>query len=75
MVLDMTTRLVRHPGHPRCAGCRRRRVVFSLVSESTGGSGKAESPRVCAECAGIVIGSQPIGVDEAIAALPKDPPA
>lgn len=61
------TYLARHRRH-RCEACKRRRVVFSLVSESPGGAGRAESPRLCGECAGLTgAGIEPLSMDDVIA--------
>lgn len=57
MILLVSTRLVRH-GKSRCHVCRRRRILFSLITSATEGQGVAETPRLCAECAGIVVGPQ-----------------
>jgi hypothetical protein len=56
--LSMHTRLSRH-ARAKCQECARRRLVYSLVAESDGGAGRVESPRLCAECAGIVGGQEP----------------
>jgi len=66
--LAINTRLERHRGRHRCQACKRRRVVFSLVSESPAGAGRAESPRLCSECAGMTGGREPLSLDDVIGA-------
>jgi cytochrome c peroxidase len=66
--LSMHTRLARHGRH-RCQACHRRRLAFSIVADSPGGAGRAESPRLCASCAGLTLtGAEPTSVDDVIAA-------
>lgn len=52
----IVTTQARHP-RGRCAECNRRRVLFSLVATAPGSDGAAETPRLCADCAGI--GTEP----------------
>jgi hypothetical protein len=73
--LSMHTRLERHH-RAKCQSCRLPRIVYSIVSESPGGAGRAESPRLCAACAGIREGAEPLSIDDALAAtemLPVPP--
>jgi hypothetical protein len=65
--LSMHTRLARHGRH-RCQACHRRRLAFSIVADSPGGAGRAESPRLCSECAGLsATGAEPLSMDDALA--------
>ena len=64
--LSMHTRLARHP-RTKCQACKRRRLVYSILAESPGGAGRAESPRLCAECAGIIGGQEPQTIDDVLA--------
>ena len=53
LVIVTATRLMRWP-RMHCANCKRRRIVFSLLSTSDPEAfARVESPRLCAECAGI----------------------